>query len=88
MNQRGGSVAKLTSIARKYGLYGFEGRLANELSLMEGTNFVMQMYVDLQKLTVGNLSTYTKNIDDKGVRELLRNFKSDYRPIGSASYGN
>ena len=77
------------SIRRKYSLQDFKGKLANELDLHDGTNMVRLLsHEELDKLKCGNLSSYTKNIEDKGVREMLKNYKSDYRPIGSASYGN
>ena len=77
------------SIRRKYNLEDYNQKLDNELQLIEGTNFVkMLSHEELDKLKCGNLSTYTKNIEDEGVKEMLRNLKSDYRPIGSVNYGN
>ena len=75
------------SIRRKYGLENYVGKLGNELALMEDTNFPMMLDgEDLQKLTVGNLNSYTKNILEEGVLEMMKGLKSDYRPIG-VDYG-
>lgn len=77
------------SIRRKYSLQDFKGKLANELDLHDGTNMVRLLsHEELDRLKCGNLSSYTKNIEDEGVREMLRNLKSDYIPIGSVNYGN
>ena len=77
------------SIRKKYNLEDYNQKLDNELQLIENSNFVQLLsHEELDKLKCGNLSTYTKNIEDEGVRDMLRNFKSDYRPIGSVNYGN
>ena len=67
------------SIRKKYNLEDFEGRLNNSLQLMENTNFVMLVEgCDLP--TCGNLSNYSKNINDIGVLCYMKNLKSDYNP--------
>jgi hypothetical protein len=68
------------SIRKKYNLQDYVGKLDNELKLMEGTNFVMQLGVeDLQKLTVGNIETFTLSIKDKKVVEYMKSLRFSYK---------
>ena len=68
------------SIKRKYNLENFEGRLDNELQLMNGTNFPMQLsHEDLQVLTVGNLSSYTYSIENDRVKNWLKSLVFSYK---------
>lgn len=72
-------VDRKHSIRKKYSLDGFVGKLGNELQLQEGTNFIQQIsHEELDVLTVGNLNTYTRNIEDEGVLEYMKNLKSDF----------
>ena len=68
------------SIKRKYNLENFNGRLGNELQLMEGTKFPVQIsHDDLQVLTVGNLSTYTYSIENEKVKNWLKSLVFSYK---------
>ena len=72
-------MSRKDSIRKKYSLERFVGKLSNELQLQEGTNFIKQIsHEELDVLTVGNLNTYTRNIEDKGVLEYMKNLKSDF----------
>ena len=72
-------MSRKDSIRKKYSLERFVGKLSNELQLQEGTNFIKQIsHEELDVLTVGNLNTYTRNIEDEGVLEYMKNLKSDF----------
>ena len=73
-------VDRKNSIKRKYNLENFDGRLGNELQLMNGTNSPMQIsHEDLQVLTVGNLSSYTYSIENKEVKNWLKSLVFSYK---------
>ena len=72
-------MSRRDSIRKKYSLERFVGKLSNELQLQDGTNFIKQIsHEELDVLTVGNLNTYTRNIEDEGVLEYMKNLKSDF----------
>lgn len=73
------------SIRRKYGLENFKGKLGGELRLMENSNFVM-LFEGNDLPTCGNLSNYSKNINEDGVLDYIKNLKSDYIPTKDNSY--
>jgi len=57
----------------KYSLLGFDGKLANELTLQENTNFIQQIsHEDLDRINLGNLSTYTYSIENDRVKNWLK----------------
>ena len=73
-------VDRKNSIKRKYNLENFDGRLGNELQLMEGTKFPVQIsHDDLQVLTVGNLSSYTHSIENDKVKNWLKSLVFSYK---------
>ena len=73
-------VDRKNTIKRKYNLENFDGRLGNELQLMEGTKFPVQIsHEDLQPLTVGNLSTYTHSIENERVKNWLKSLVFSYK---------
>ena len=73
-------VDRKNSIKRKYNLENFDSRLGNELQLMEGTKFPVQIsHDDLQVLTVGNLSSYTHSIENDRVRNWLKSLVFSYK---------
>jgi len=57
----------------KYSLLGFDGKLANELTLQENTNFIQQIsHEDLDRINLGNLSTYSHSIENDRVKNWLK----------------
>ena len=68
------------SIRKKYSLQGFNEKLGNELKLQDGTPFVMQLsHEELDKLTVGNLESYTHSIENSKVKEWLKSLRFSYK---------
>ena len=66
-------VDRKNSIKRKYNLENFDGRLGNELQLMAGTKFPVQIsHEDLDRINLGNLSTYTYSIENERVKNWLK----------------
>jgi len=57
----------------KYSLLGFDGKLANELTLQENTNFIQQIsHEDLDRINLCNLSTYSHSIENDRVKNWLK----------------
>ena len=80
-------VDRKNSIKRKYNLENFDGRLGNELQLMEGTKFPVQIsHDDLQVLTVGNLSSYTHSIENEKVKNWLKSLVFSYKKQKEMSF--
>lgn len=72
--------SRKNSIRKKYNLENFNGKLDNELQLQNGTNFVMQLsHEELDKLTVGNLESYTHSIENSKVKEWLKSLRFSYK---------
>lgn len=64
----------------KYSLLGYEGKLANELKLQENTNFIQQIsHEDLDRINLGNLSTYTYSIENERVKSWLKSLVFSYK---------
>ena len=73
-------VDRKNSIKRKYNLENFDGRLGNELQLMEGTKFPVQIsHEDLDRINLGNLSTYTYSIKNDRVKNWLKSLGFSYK---------
>ena len=80
-------VDRKNSIKRKYNLENFDGRLGNELQLMRGTKFPVQIsHDDLQVLTVGNLSSYTYSIENERVNNWLKSLVFSYKKQKEMSF--
>ena len=72
--------SRKNSIRKKYNLENFNGKLDNELQLQNRTNFVMQLsHEELDKLTVGNLESYTHSIENSKVKEWLKSLRFSYK---------
>lgn len=68
------------SIRIKYSLQDFKGKLANELELQNGTNFIMQ--VDGDDLpSCGNLCDYSISIKDESVVKYMKSLKFSYKRV-------
>ena len=66
----------------KYSLLGFDGKLANELTLQENTNFIQQIsHEDLDRINLGNLSTYTYSIENDRVKNWLKSLVFSYKKL-------
>ena len=64
----------------KYSLLGFDGKLANELKLQENSNFIQQIsHEDLDRINLGNLSTYSYSIENKEVKNWLKSLVFSYK---------
>ena len=64
----------------KYSLLGYEGKLANEIKLQENTNFpTMISHEDLDRINLGNLSTYTYSIENERVKNWLKSLVFSYK---------
>ena len=64
----------------KYSLLGYEGKLANELKLQDNTNFIQQIsHEDLDRINLGNLSTYTYSIKNDRVKNWLKSLVFSYK---------
>ena len=64
----------------KYSLLGYEGKLANELKLQKNTNFPMMIsHEDLDRINLGNLSTYTYSIKNDRVKNWLKSLVFSYK---------
>ena len=80
-------VDRKNSIKRKYNLENFDERLGNELQLMDGTKFPVQIsHEDLQVLTVGNLSSYTYSIENERVNNWLKSLVFSYKKQKEMSF--
>ena len=79
-------MSRKDSIRKKYSLEGFTGKLGNELALQPNSNFVMQMsHEDLDRINLGNLSTYTYSIENEKVRNWLKSLKFSYKKVRDMS---
>lgn len=75
-------VDRKNSIKRKYNLENFDGRLGNELQLMEGTKFPVQIsHEDLDRINLGNLSTYSHSIENDRVKNWLKSLVFSYKKL-------
>ena len=64
----------------KYSLLGYEGKLANELKLQKNSNFIQQIsHEDLDRINLGNLSTYTYSIENERVNNWLKSLVFSYK---------
>ena len=64
----------------KYSLLGYEGKLANELKLQKNSNFIQQIsHEDLDRINLGNLSTYTYSIENERVKNWLKSLVFSYK---------
>ena len=64
----------------KYSLLGYEGKLANELKLQKNSNFIQQIsHEDLDRINLGNLSTYTYSIKNDRVKNWLKSLGFSYK---------
>ena len=64
----------------KYSLLGYEGKLANELKLQKNSNFIQQIsHEDLDRINLGNLSTYTYSIENDRVKNWLKSLVFSYK---------
>ena len=64
----------------KYSLLGYEGKLANELKLQKNSNFIQQIsHEDLDRINLGNLSTYTYSIKNDRVKNWLKSLVFSYK---------
>lgn len=70
------------SIRKKYDLYGYVGKLSNELQLQENTNFIKQIsHEDLDRINLGNLSSYSYSIENDRVRNWLKSLVFSYKKL-------
>ena len=68
------------SIRKKYSLLGFNQKLSNELQLQSGTSFIMQIsHEDLDRINLGNLSTYSHSIENDKVKNWLKSLVFSYK---------
>ena len=68
------------SIRKKYSLLGFNQKLSNELQLQSGTSFIMQIsHEDLDRINLGNLSSYSHSIENKEVKNWLKSLVFSYK---------
>ena len=68
------------SIRKKYSLLGFNQKLSNELQLQSGTSFIMQIsHEDLDRINLGNLSSYSHSIENDRVKNWLKSLVFSYK---------
>ena len=66
----------------KYSLLGYEGKLANELKLQKNSNFIQQIsHEDLDRINLGNLSTYSHSIENDKVKNWLKSLVFSYKKV-------
>ena len=71
----------------KYSLLGYEGKLSNELQLQENSNFIQQIsHEDLDRINLGNLSTYTYSIKNDRVKNWLKSLVFSYKKQKEMSF--
>ena len=71
----------------KYSLLGFDGKLANELKLQENSNFIQQIsHEDLDRINLGNLSTYSHSIKNERVKNWLKSLVFSYKKQKEMSF--
>ena len=64
----------------KYSLLGYEGKLANELKLQKNSNFIQQIsHEDLDRINLGNLSSYSHSIENEKVKNWLKSLVFSYK---------
>ena len=80
-------VDRKNSIKRKYNLENFDGRLGNELQLMEGTKFPVQIsHEDLDRINLGNLSSYSHSSENDRVKNWLKSLVFSYKKQKEMSF--